>query len=87
MNKQDFLEHLRVNKRALVRCYRAAEDTYPEDYPWASTNLFIQEHNGQISFITPDRFWVDYSPKYDIEAFDGEMMTFVAEDYIMDVKI
>jgi hypothetical protein len=93
MNKYDFLEYLRVNKRAHLRCYRAAEDIYPEDYPWVLQELYIQQHNGQVDLLTPAHnnrpatAWCEYSPKYDIEAFDGEVMTFVCEDYVMDVKI
>ena len=86
MNKSDFLEKLRVEKQAWVKCYLSSPDIYPNKHSFQFQPLHIQEHNRSIVLITPSVGWAEYSPKYDIDGFDGTVMTFIAEEYVMEVK-
>jgi hypothetical protein len=86
MHKSDFLEKLRVDKKAWVRCYLSSPNIDPNKYPFKFQPLHIQEHNRSISLITPSVGWAEYSPIYDIDGFDGTVMTFIAEEYVMEVR-
>ena len=87
MDRQRFLEAVKNSTVLKMRWYRANPDTNPVHHPWVMHRPCIQTHNGEISLITPNIQWAEYSPKYDIAYFDGTTMIFLVEDYIMEIRL
>jgi len=87
MDKQQFLASILTANQVMIRTYRAGQRVDPSIHIFVPHRPYVQTHLGQLSLITPNFPWAEYSPKYDIESFDGTTMVFAAEDYIMEVRL
>jgi len=77
---QQFLQH----DPLLVRHYLSAPETNPDDYPWEVHTIQRQYSQGQLTLCVVAG--VEFSPHHDVEAFDGETLTVMVGERIVQIR-